>query len=161
MTSTMLKSSNHSGVGCVSCLHVSFLAVFVFCLDVQIAARIRDFVVKASETELVFPSTLTPGERKACRRIAAGEGLGHELRGEESRRTLHIWKVSKARRERNHGFWEREGSRSFSRRFSWEEMPGSLYMSLDIGQRLSSSYVVYIIEVTLTFLKHWLGFVNL
>lgn len=70
--------------------------VFVSCLDVQIAARIRDFVVQETETELVFPSTITPGEKKACRRIAAEEGLGHELRGEESRRTLHIWKVNEA-----------------------------------------------------------------
>lgn len=59
----------------------------------QIAARVREFAAQTSEEELVLPSTLSPGERNAAHKLAAEAGLRHESRGEDARRTLHIWKV--------------------------------------------------------------------
>lgn len=58
----------------------------------QIAAQVREFA-QSEEKELVFPSGLSAGERNAAHSLAAGEGLGHESRGDEGNRALHLWKV--------------------------------------------------------------------
>lgn len=61
-------------------------------LAFQIAARVREFA-KSDDKELVFPSGLSAGERNAAHSLAAAEGLGHESKGDEGNRALHLWKV--------------------------------------------------------------------
>lgn len=73
-------------------------------LAFQIAARVREFA-KSDDKELVFPSGLSAGERNAAHSLAAAEGLGHESRGDEGKRTLHLWKV----RTRHLTFWSHFG----------------------------------------------------
>ncbi|CAM9754667.1 unnamed protein product [Ectocarpus sp. 12 AP-2014] len=57
----------------------------------KIAAQVREFA-QSEDKELVFPSGLSAGERNAAHSLAAGEGLGHESRGDEGNRALHLWK---------------------------------------------------------------------
>lgn len=60
----------------------------------QIAARLQEFVAQNMEKELVFSSELSSGERSAAHSLAGAEGLGHESLGEDSNRTIRVWKVT-------------------------------------------------------------------
>lgn len=56
----------------------------------------------------MFPSGLSAEERNAAHSVAAAEGLGHESRGDEGNRALHLWKV----RTRPHLFYVASESKS-------------------------------------------------
>ncbi|CAM9827159.1 unnamed protein product, partial [Laminaria digitata] len=59
----------------------------------KIAARLQEFVAQNMEKELVFSSELSSGERSAAHSLAGAEGLGHESLGEDSNRTIRVWKA--------------------------------------------------------------------
>ncbi|CAN0337014.1 unnamed protein product, partial [Ectocarpus sp. 8 AP-2014] len=101
----------------------------------KIAAQVREFA-QSEEKELVFPSGLSAGERNAAHSLAVGEGLGHESRGDEGNRALHLWKPeseeeavsikeaeSKRAEQRSNAIKERSknGERSQSVPFSRED----------------------------------------
>ncbi|CAM9701180.1 unnamed protein product [Choristocarpus tenellus] len=61
----------------------------------QLAAKIKAFVSQSEDEELILGTDMRPAERLAAHCLCLDEGLGHESRGEEPYKRLHIWKVGR------------------------------------------------------------------